>query len=78
MENSWIPVSEAIAQKIKHRLNECGILRKDFAKMMGVAPSKVTKWLSGKCNFEIFTLFKIEEKLQLSLIAIQPPQTEQP
>jgi len=69
-EKRWAEISEQIAQKIKHRLNECGILKKDFAKIMGVQPAQVTRWLAGKSNFEINTIFKIEEKLGITLIDI--------
>lgn len=44
--------------------------RKDFAQRMGVQPSVVTRWLSGNCNFEIVTIFKIEVVLGIQLIIV--------
>jgi transcriptional regulator with XRE-family HTH domain len=58
---------QIIAEKIKDRLFELFISRKRFATMMNVQPSMVTKWLSGKHNFTVFTLFDIEKTLNFSL-----------
>ena len=56
-----------VAEKIKGRLKELGINRQQFAGMMKVQPSSVTKWLSGTHNFTSFTLFEIERILDLPL-----------
>jgi len=58
---------QLIAEKIKDRLTELGINRQQFAGMMKVQPSNITKWLSGTHNFTSFTLFEIERVLKLPL-----------
>lgn len=58
---------QLVANKIKDRLKELGINRQQFAGMMKVQPSSVTKWLSGNHNFTSFTLFEIERQLNFDL-----------
>jgi len=58
---------QLVADKIKDRLKQLGISRQQFASMMKVQPSTVTKWLSGNNNFQIYTLFEIEKQLQFNL-----------
>lgn len=57
-----------IAEKIKLAMKEHRLSHGDFAWIMGVQPSIVTRWLSGTHNFTIETLLKIEEKLKIELI----------
>lgn len=56
-----------LAKKVENRIKEAGLQRQEFADLMGVQPSTVTKWLSGEHNFEINTLFEIEKQLNISL-----------
>jgi transcriptional regulator with XRE-family HTH domain len=65
-----------VAEKIKDRLKEAGINRKQFAGMMSVQPSVVTRRLSGECNFQIFTLFDIERVLDVPLFNYDIPSKE--
>jgi len=65
-----------VAKKIKDRLEELGISRKQFAGMMKVKPSGITKWLSGKCNFEVFALFEIERVLDMPIFDYEKAQKE--
>lgn len=58
---------QKIADKIKARLSELDISRKQFAGMMKVQPSAVTKWLSGTHNFQIKTLFEMEVVLGINI-----------
>lgn len=58
--------SQLIASTIKSRMKECNLTRLEFAILMGVQSSVITKWLSGKHNFTINTLFQIEAVLQFS------------
>lgn len=68
---------QLVADKIKHRLEELSISRKQFAVMMCVQPSNVTKWLSGEHNFTVFTLFQIERVLNMPLFDFnQPPEPQ--
>lgn len=52
-----------LAEKIENRMRECGLTKKEFAKVMDVQPSIITRWLSGKHNFTVETIFDIERKL---------------
>jgi transcriptional regulator with XRE-family HTH domain len=63
-----------VAEKIKDRLKELGINRQQFAGMMKVQSSTITKWLSGTNNFTVFTLFEIERVLDLPLFNYDTPQ----
>jgi transcriptional regulator with XRE-family HTH domain len=47
-----------------------------FSKLMGVQPSVITKWLGGKQNFTIETLFDIEDVLGIKIINITVPNFE--
>lgn len=53
---------EIASQRIKRGLNQ-----KQFAELMGVSQSRVSKWEKGECNFTIATLVSIADKLGLSL-----------
>lgn len=63
-----------VASKISDALADKRISKGMFAAMMNVQPSIVTRWLSGKHNFTLETLFAIEEVLQTRLIDIEVPQ----
>jgi predicted transcriptional regulator len=63
----------AIADTIKQILEDRGIKRKEFAELMGIPPSCITKWLSGVHNFTLETIFEIEKQLNCSIIAVQKP-----
>lgn len=56
-----------LAQKIESRMKEVGLQRQEFADLMGTQPSTITRWFSGKHNFQIDTLFEIEKQLNISL-----------
>lgn len=63
-------LSEKIAKAIEARLQYLRINRQQFAEMMGVRPSNVTKWLKGDHNFELRTIVKIEQALKFKLFTI--------
>lgn len=65
-----------LTSKIERALKDQGINKQQFASIMGVTPSLISKWLSGKHNFTIETLFTIEDKLGLKLIDIETPSFE--
>lgn len=69
-------VKKALAQKIKATLKEQGIRKGEFAIMMDVSPSTITKWLSGDHNFTIRTIFQIELRLKITLIKVTNPDHE--
>jgi ribosome-binding protein aMBF1 (putative translation factor) len=56
-----------LAKKIEARIKEAGLQRQEFADLMGVQPSTITRWLSGEHNFETNTLFEIERQLNIKL-----------
>lgn len=62
-----------LSHKIWDAVHEQRLSKTSFANLMGVQPSIVTRWLSGKHNFTIETLFEIEERLNVKLLAIEPP-----
>ncbi|HYE67595.1 MAG TPA: helix-turn-helix transcriptional regulator [Anaerovoracaceae bacterium] len=62
-----IQYKKNIALKIKARLEELNINRKQFAALMEVQPGQVTKWLSGTHNFTSRTLFAIESALEFNI-----------
>ncbi len=70
-KNNLDAASKKIAVKIIKRLWELGMTQKDFASMMGVNQSEACRWTGGQCNFTILTLTKIEQKLQIKLIAYE-------
>ncbi|MES2062585.1 MAG: helix-turn-helix transcriptional regulator [Bacteroidota bacterium] len=63
-----------LSQKILDALKEKQLSRFSFASLMKVQPSIITRWLSGKHNFTIETLFQIEDCLGIKLLAIDIPQ----
>lgn len=63
-----ISASTVIAAKITKALREKAINHSEFAKLLGVTPANVTRYLSGKANFELKTLIDIERVLGISLI----------
>lgn len=62
-----------LALKIEEAIKEKGLTRQSFALKMEVQPSIVTRWLSGSHNFTLATLFDIEDKLGIKLIAVDTP-----
>lgn len=59
-----------LAQAIENAMKARGFNRIDFAHLMAVQPSIITRWLSGHHNFTIATLFKIEVALETQIIYI--------
>lgn len=56
-----------LSKKIENKIKEAVLQRQEFADLMGVQPSTITRWLSGDHNFEINTLFEIEKQLNIKL-----------
>lgn len=59
---------ELLAKKIENKMKDFGLSRQDFAKLMDVQPSIITRWLSGKHNFTVATIYDIERKLNFRII----------
>jgi transcriptional regulator with XRE-family HTH domain len=66
--------SQMVAKKIAEALTRKQISKGFFASIMGIQPSIISRWLSGKHNFTIETLFDIEEALQIKLLDIDEPE----
>ena len=65
-----------LAQKISEGMKAKGWRPIDLAKVLEKSPSQITKWLSGTHNFNIDTLFTIEEKLDIKLVATENQKEE--
>lgn len=63
-----IAMSTSIAARIERALRIKGMKRTELAQLMGVSPANITRYLSGKCNFELKTLLTLEEVLGIALI----------
>lgn len=70
-------ISEWIAFKINDRLRQYKMQKKDLAFMMGSQSSEVSKWVSGKHNFTLETLVKIEKVLGIKFFANDAEQHKQ-
>lgn len=57
-----------IAMQIRRELRKQGITQAEFAKRLGVDPSIVTRYLSGKHNFQLRTLVKVQKILDIEII----------
>jgi transcriptional regulator with XRE-family HTH domain len=64
---------QVLSNKIENGMKKKQFNRQQFANLMGVQPSIITRWLSGTHNFTVETLFEIEEKLGIQLVAIDAP-----
>lgn len=62
-----------LAKKIEAGMKKKQVNRQQFAGLMGVQPSIITRWLSGSHNFTVDTLFQIEDQLEIQLLAIEKP-----
>lgn len=62
-----------MAEVIKKGMEAKGLNKKQFANLMNVQPSIITRWLSGKHNFTIRTLIQIENKLGIKVINVEKP-----
>lgn len=66
----WLRMSAAIALKIRKILRSQNISQVEFASRMKVTPAQVSKLLSGKVNFELKTISKLQSVLGESIIDI--------
>lgn len=60
--------SAAIAAKILRQMRIKGINKKTLSEELGITPANVTRYLGGKCNFELRTLVEIERILDITII----------
>ncbi len=59
-----------IAERISEILKSKGLTQKDFAKQLNKRESEISKWLTGRHNFTMQTLAKIETALGCKLVDI--------
>lgn len=62
--------SKIIAQRIMWILKSKKMSQNDLANMMGKNCSEISRWLSGRCNFTIATLEKIERALGRKIVVV--------
>jgi len=61
--------SQHIALKVLAKLEELGWSQKHLANMLGVTPQQVTKIVRGKENLTIQTQIKLQEALDIPILA---------
>lgn len=61
--------SQRIAIKVLMKLDELGWSQRDLAKEMGVSPQQITKIVSGKENLTIETQIKLQQILDIPVLA---------
>ena len=66
----WLHLSATIALKIRKILRHKGMSQVELATLMGVTPAQVSKLLSGKVNFELKTIAKLQSVLNDSIVEI--------
>ena len=63
-------LSFGIAERISEVLKEKDLTQKDFAHKLNKRESEISKWLTGRHNFNLQTIARIETALGCKLIAI--------
>jgi len=61
--------SQQIAIKVLMKLDELGLSQRDLAKAMEVSPQHITKIVSGKENLTIETQIKLQNILNIPILA---------
>ena len=63
-------LSYGIAERICEILKSKGLTRKEFADQLNKSESEISKWLTGRHNFTMQTIAKIETALGSKLINV--------
>lgn len=63
-------LSFGIAERISEILKEKNLTQKDFAHRLNKRESEISKWMTGRHNFTMQTITKIETALNCKLINI--------
>ena len=69
-QKAQFELSFAIADRIDAILKSKGMSQKQFAQLLGKRESEISKWLTGRHNFTLQTIAKIETALGCKLIDI--------
>lgn len=67
----FIDKNIAIVDRVVCSLKEKGISKQDFAAMMEIEPSELSKWLGGMHNLTLKSIIKMEYALGIDLIYIK-------
>ncbi len=60
----------AVAERLDAVLKSKGLTQKDFAGLIGKSESEISKWMTGRHNFTLQTIAKIQTVLNCKLIDI--------
>jgi transcriptional regulator with XRE-family HTH domain len=63
-------LSFGISERLSEILKDKGLSQKDFARMLDKRESEVSKWLTGRHNFTIQTISRIECALDTKLVQV--------
>ena len=63
-------ISYGIAERISEILKSQNLTQKEFAGRMHKRESEISKWLTGRHNFTLHTITKIESVLKCKLIKL--------
>ena len=66
---SWLRYSQLIAMMMLDRMEELHMSQKQLSELMGCSQQYVSKVLKGQENLSLETLYKIEQCLNLQIIA---------
>ena len=69
-QKAQFELSFAIADRIDAILKAKGMSQKRFAQLLGKRESEISKWLTGRHNFTLQTIVKIETALGCKLIDV--------
>lgn len=61
---------EKLASLIRDKMNAANLKNSDLASKMNKRPSEITRWLSGKHNFSIESIFLLEKALECQIISL--------
>lgn len=61
-------LSYGIAERLSEVLKEKGMTQKEFAEQLHKRESEISKWLTGRHNFIVHTIAKIETALNCKIV----------
>jgi transcriptional regulator with XRE-family HTH domain len=67
---SWLKLSARIAFRVLDELAHQGMTQVQLAEKLGITPQAVNKWLKGKENFTMESIFKLEKALGVTLLTV--------
>lgn len=68
-EREWLNYCATLALRIRRELRLKNMTQAGLAEKLGVTPAMVSRYLSGKHNLELKTIFKIEKALGINIIS---------